>query len=136
MQDGTSQANLGDSQTQTTIKGEPFEPFFLEAVHLVEQLSAGVAYWWIRAAEMLGSELTQSCSTRNISSECCLNQPARSVNFGLKCPAAYGVLGTILELNGEEVLRADPVCSLVREPKWIADFDSSMSASSTVELKS
>jgi len=27
-------------------------------------------------------------------------------------PAAHGVLRMILELNGEEILRADPVCSV------------------------
>jgi NADH dehydrogenase (ubiquinone) Fe-S protein 2 len=33
-----------------------------------------------------------------------------TINFGPQHPAAHGVLRLILELNGEEILRADPVC--------------------------
>jgi len=50
-------------------------------------------------------------------------------------PAAHGVLRMILELNGEEILRADPVCNSVRVSERVADFSFSMLASSTVELK-
>jgi len=32
-------------------------------------------------------------------------------------PAAHGVLRMILELNGEEILRADPVCGSVQVPE-------------------
>lgn len=33
--------------------------------------------------------------------------------FSPQHPAAHGVLRMILELNGEEILRADPVCSSI-----------------------
>jgi NADH:ubiquinone oxidoreductase subunit D len=36
-----------------------------------------------------------------------------SVNFGPQHPAAHGVLRLILELNGEEILRADPHIGLL-----------------------
>lgn len=36
-----------------------------------------------------------------------------TVNFGPQHPAAHGVLRMILELNGEEVLRADPHIGLL-----------------------
>jgi hypothetical protein len=51
-------------------------------------------------------------------------------------PAAHGVLRMILELNGEEILRADPVCSSTWVSEQAIDFYFSMLASSTVELKS
>jgi NADH:ubiquinone oxidoreductase subunit D len=35
------------------------------------------------------------------------------VNFGPQHPAAHGVLRLILELNGEEILRADPHIGLL-----------------------
>lgn len=38
-----------------------------------------------------------------------------TVNFGPQHPAAHGVLRLILELNGEEVLRADPHVGLLTE---------------------
>jgi len=36
-----------------------------------------------------------------------------TVNFGPQHPAAHGVLRLILELNGEEILRADPHIGLL-----------------------
>ncbi len=39
-------------------------------------------------------------------------QELRCVFYSPQHPAAHGVLRLILELNGEEVLRADPVCAL------------------------
>jgi NADH:ubiquinone oxidoreductase subunit D len=35
------------------------------------------------------------------------------VNFGPQHPAAHGVLRMILEMNGEEILRADPHIGLL-----------------------
>ncbi|KAL0952189.1 hypothetical protein HGRIS_008800 [Hohenbuehelia grisea] len=48
-----------------------------------------------------------------------------TVNFGPQHPAAHGVLRMILELNGEEILRADPVrvpllsCERLNEPSHL-----------------
>jgi hypothetical protein len=39
--------------------------------------------------------------------------PPHTVNFGPQHPAAHGVLRLILEINGEEILRADPHIGLL-----------------------
>lgn len=44
-------------------------------------------------------------------------------------PAAHGVLRLILELNGEEVLRADPVCALTL---WVSNDRAYASRSTSV----
>ena len=38
---------------------------------------------------------------------------SHTVNFGPQHPAAHGVLRLILEINGEEILRADPHIGLL-----------------------
>jgi NADH:ubiquinone oxidoreductase subunit D len=45
-------------------------------------------------------------STRTVAS-------LHTVNFGPQHPAAHGVLRLILEINGEEILRADPHIGLL-----------------------
>jgi NADH:ubiquinone oxidoreductase subunit D len=53
-----------------------------------------------------------------------------TVNFGPQHPAAHGVLRLILELNGEEILRADPHIGLLhRGTEHLARSGTSMLSS-------
>lgn len=51
-------------------------------------------------------------------------------------PAAHGVLRLILELNGEEILRADPVSAPLDFWYMCIDFTRSISVFCTEELRS
>lgn len=51
-------------------------------------------------------------------------------------PAAHGVLRMILELNGEEILRADPVCPFISREQSEVLINASTLAFSTVVQKS
>ncbi|TFK42201.1 nife hydrogenase-like protein [Crucibulum laeve] len=88
----------------TTIRAEPQEDVAKKTAfdyHTVEDLHG------MTAAEILGGQAADEGKMRHFTGE------VLTFYFSPQHPAAHGVLRMILELNGEEILRADPHIGLL-----------------------